>query len=111
MTRRTPFLESVLQDLRYSFRTLRRDVAFTTFAVLIVGLGIGASATIFSVVNALLLRPLPFRDPERLVWVANHDTAGLSGQTTQVGALLDLRERNRSFSDVAAYFAFYGVGD
>src|SRR5689334_1640523 len=103
MTGRPPFLESVLQDLRYSFRTLRRDVAFTTFAVLIVGLGIGASATVFSVVNVLLLRPLPFSDPERLVWIANKDTAGLSGQTTQVGALLDLRERNRSFSDVAAY--------
>src|SRR5262245_46063244 len=111
MTSRPSVLESVLQDLRYSLRTLRRDVAFTTFAVLIVGLGIGASATVFSVVNALLLRPLPFRGPERLVWVSNHDVAGLSGQTTQVGALLDLRERNRSFSDLAAYFAFYGVGD
>jgi predicted permease len=101
----------LLHDLRFTFRTLRRDIAFTVFAVLIVGLGIGASATVFSVVNALLLRPLPFREPERLVWVANKDTAGLSGQTTQVGALLDLRERNQSFSDLAAYFAFYGVGD
>ena len=108
---RPRILETVLQDLRYSFRMLGRDVAFTTFAVLIVGLGIGASATVFSVLNALLLRPLPFQNPERLAWVANHDTAGLSGQTTQVRALLDLRERNRSFSDLAAYFAFYGVGD
>jgi predicted permease len=102
---------SISQDLRYTFRTLRRDRAFTTFAILIVGLGIGASATVFSVVNALLLRPLPFRDPQQLAWIANHDTSGLSGQTTQVGHLLDLRERNRSFSDLAAYFAFYGVGD
>src|SRR5580704_6321634 len=102
---------SILQDLRYTFRTLRRDSGFTTFAVLIVGLGIGASATVFSVVNTLLLRPLPFREPERLVWIANHDTSGLSGQTTQVDYLLDLRERNRSFSDMAGYFAFYGVGD
>jgi predicted permease len=100
-----------LQDLRYALRTLRRDAGFTLFAILIVGLGIGASATVFSVVNTLLLRPLPFRDPARLVWIANHDTAGLSGQTTQVGALLDLRERARSYSDLAAYFAFYGVGD
>ena len=59
-----PFLDTLLQDLRYTFRTLRRDAGFTTFAVLVVGLGIGASATIFSVVNALLLRPLPFADPE-----------------------------------------------
>jgi predicted permease len=104
-------LDSVLQDLRYTFRTLRRDSGFTTFAVLIVGLGIGASATVFSVVDALLLRPLPFREPERLVWIVNHDTGGLSGQTTQVGHLIDLREHNRSFADMAGYFAFYGVGD
>ncbi|MBZ5620852.1 MAG: ABC transporter permease [Acidobacteriia bacterium] len=110
-TRRLPALDSILQDLRYTFRTLRRDSGFTTFAVLIVGLGIGASATVFSVVDALLLRPLPFHEPERLVWIANHDTSGLSGQTTQVGHLLDLREHNQSFSDIAGYFAFYGVGD
>jgi predicted permease len=110
-TRRLPALDSIVQDLRYTFRTLRRDSGFTTFAVLIVGLGIGASATVFSVVNTLLLRPLPFHEPERLVWIANHDTSGLSGQTTQVGHLLDLRELNRSFSDLAGYFAFYGVGD
>ena len=103
--------DSLLQDLRYAFRTLRRDAGFTSFAVLIVGLGIGASATVFSVANALLLRPLPFRDPGSLVWIANHDTAGLSGQTTQVGAMLDLRQRSRSFSEITAYFAFYGVGD
>src|SRR5580658_4715576 len=106
-----PAPDSILQDLRYTFRTLRRDAGFTTFAVLIVGLGIGASATVFSVVDALLLRPLPFREPERLVWIANHDTSGLSGQTTQVGYLIDLRERSKSFADLAGYFAFYGVGD
>ncbi len=59
--------DSLLQDLRYTFRTLRRDAGFTAFAVLIVGLGIGASATVFSVANALLLRPLPFTDPGSLV--------------------------------------------
>ncbi|MGA2592200.1 MAG: ABC transporter permease, partial [Bryobacteraceae bacterium] len=110
-TRGLSALDSVLQDLRYTFRTLRRDSGFTAFAVLIVGLGIGASATVFSVVDALLLRPLPFSEPERLVWITNHDTGGLSGQTTQVGHLLDLREHNRSFVDLAGYFAFYGVGD
>ncbi len=101
----------LLQDLRYTFRTLRRDAGFAAFAILIAGLGVGASVTVFSVVNALLIRPLPFQDPQQLVWLMNHDTAGLSGQTTQVGHLLDLRERNRSFSDLGAYFAFYGVGD
>src|SRR5947209_4618508 len=104
-------LDAFFQDLRYAFRTMRRDTGFATFAILIVGLGIGASSTLFSVVNTLLLRPLPFRDAERLVWLANHDSSGLSGQTTQVGYLLDLRERSRSFAGLAAYFAFYGVGD
>ena len=108
---RLPALESLFQDLRYSFRTLRRDSGFAAFAILIVGLGIGASATVFSVVNTLLLRELPFREPGRLTWIANHDTSGLSGQTTQVGHMLDLREHSRSFSDLAGYFAFYGVGD
>jgi len=107
-----PALDTILQDLRYTFRTLRRDSGFTTFAVLIVGLGIGASATVFSVVDALLLRPLPFHEPERLAWIANWDTSGaLSGQTTQVGHFLDLKKLNRSYSDMAGYFAFYGVGD
>ena len=102
---------SLGQDLRYTFRTLRRDAGFAMFAIAIAGLGIGASSTVFSVVNTLLLRPLPFADPERLVWIANHDTSGLSGQTTQVGHMLDLRERTQSMSAVAGYFAFYGVGD
>lgn len=104
-------VESVVQDLRYAVRTLRRDAGLAVFAILIIAFGIGASSTVFSVVNAVLVRPLPFQEPERLVWVANHDRGGLSGQTTQVGYLLDLRQRNRSFADVAGYFAFYGVGD
>jgi predicted permease len=108
---RLSFLDTILQDLRYAFRTLRRDKGFAAFAILIAGLGIGASCTVFSVLNTLLLHTVPFREPERLVWVANHDDSGLSGQTTQVGAFLDLRERSRSFSDLAAYFAFYGMGD
>jgi predicted permease len=107
-----PTLDSVLQDLRYAFRALRRDAAFATFAILVVGLGVGASSTVFSIVNAVLIRPLPFRNPDRLVWIVNHEeNSDLSGQTTQVGHFLDLREQNQSFSDLAAYFAFYGVGD
>jgi predicted permease len=102
---------SLLQDLKYTFRTLGKDALFTTFAVLIIGLGIGASTTLFSVVNTLLLRPLPFKDPARLAWVTNYKTGGLSGATTQVGIFQDIRARNQSFSDMAAYFAFYGVGD
>ena len=104
-------LDSFRQDLRYTLRTLTRDPAFTAFAILIVGLGIGASATVFSVVNTLLIRPLPFASPDRLVWITNHDVSGLSGQTTQVNHFLNLREQNQSFAGLAAYMAFYGVGD
>lgn len=92
------------QDLRYAFRGMRRDAAFTAFVILIAGLGIGASSTVFSVVNALLLRPLPFRDPGRLVWIANQEWS------TQVSNFLDLREQNRSFSDLAGWGS-HGTGD
>jgi predicted permease len=101
----------LLQDLRYTVRTMRRDPAFAAFVVLIAGLGIGASSTVFSVVNTLLLRPLPFAEPDQLVWIANRDTSGMSGQTTQAGHMLDLRERTQTLSALAGYFAFYGVGD
>ena len=104
-------MSAFLQDLRYTLRTLRRDAGFAAFVVAIVGLGIGATTTVFSVVNAVLLRPLPFSQPKQLVWIVNHQTTGLSGQTTQVGHMLDLRERTRAFSAVAGYMAFYGVGD
>ncbi|SPE31087.1 conserved membrane hypothetical protein [Candidatus Sulfopaludibacter sp. SbA3] len=104
-------MDGLLNDLRYTFRTLRRDAGFAAFAILIVGLGIGASSTLFSVVNAMLIQPLPFQDPSRLVWLANHDTTGLSGQTTQVDYLLDLQQQAHSFTDLGGYFAFYGVGD
>jgi predicted permease len=109
----TPFLENLRRDVRHAVRTLWRDKGFAAFAILIVGLGVGASCTIFSVVNTLLIRPLPFRDPERLVWIANHEdeTNDMSGKTSQTDYLLDLRAKNQSFEDLAAYFAFYGLGD
>jgi predicted permease len=112
-TRSLPFLESLAQDLRYALRTLRRDVGFATFTILIVGLGVGASCTIFSVVNTLLVHPLPFREPASLAWMANHDdaTGDMSAKTTQVDHFLDMRAQSQSFSDMAAYMAFYGVGD
>jgi len=106
-------LENLRRDVRYAVRTLWRDAGFAAFAILIVGLGVGASCTIFSVVNTLLIRPLPFRDPGKLVWMANHrdDTNDMSGKTVQVNYLLEYREKNQSFEDMAAYFAFYGLGD
>src|SRR5262249_10134900 len=78
------WMSDLLQDLRLLFRGIGRDAGFTAFTILIAGLGIGASSTVFSVVNALLLRPLPFRDPGRLVWLSNGSPNG-EEWTAQVG--------------------------
>ncbi|HEX3119562.1 MAG TPA: ABC transporter permease, partial [Candidatus Acidoferrum sp.] len=108
-----PFLEVLSQDVKYALRTLRRDKAFAIFAILIAGLGVGASCTVFSVVNTLLIHKLPFKDPDRLAWIANNtdETDNMSGKTSQVDHFKDLRDKTQSFSEMAAYFAFYGVGD
>jgi predicted permease len=100
------WINDLAQDLRYSLRGMRRDPGFTAFTILITGLGIGASSTVFSVVNAMLLRPLPFRDPGRLVWISN----GNDATVTQTEHYSDLRKLNRSFSDLAG-FAVWGVGN
>jgi putative ABC transport system permease protein len=100
----------MMQDLRYTFRTMRREPGFCTVAVLTLALGIGANTAIFSVVNTLLLRPLPFRDAGRLVWIANTGTSGLSGATTKVANYRDWRGMNQSFEDLTAYFAFSDYG-
>src|SRR3954451_5770420 len=101
------WIRDLAQDLRYAFRGMRRNTGFATFTILIAGLGIGASSTVFSVVNALLLRPLPFRDPGRLVWITNGDDY----TSTQTEHYADLRELTRSFSDLAGYNAWVAVGD
>src|SRR5262249_54406739 len=92
------WIHDLALDLRHAFRAMRRDAGFTTFVILIAGLGIGASSTVFSVVNAVLLRPLPFHHPERLVWIENQPWMNI-----QVSHFLDLRERNKSLSDLAGF--------
>jgi len=112
-SRGLPFLDILMQDLRYTFRTLRRDRAFTLVAVLILGLGIGANIAIFSVVDTILLRPLPFFNPQRLVWVEGPQKAGqgLSNMTYSVDAFDEYQRRNRTLEGVTAYMPFYGPSD
>ena len=105
------WMDTVKQDLKYSIRTLRREAGFSTFAILIVGLGIGATATVFSVVNAVLLRPLPFSNPASLVWLSNIADDGVAEWRTQVSHFLDLKTRSQSLADLTGYYAYYGVGD
>jgi predicted permease len=112
-TRRTslPLVESLARDVRFACRALRRDATVATFAILIAGLGIGASTTVFSIVQALLFRPLPFAEPDRLVWIANGDSENLSAQTVQVSNLLELTEQSRSYTGIAGFYPFYAPGD
>jgi predicted permease len=98
-------LESFFQDLRYGLRGMRRNAGSTIFAILIVGLGIGGASIVFSVVNALLLRPLPFRDPAQLVWISNES------YSTQSEHFVDLRAQSKSFSDIAGWSGAYNAGD
>jgi len=105
-------VDILVQDLRYTFRTLGRDRVFTLIAVLILALGIGANIAVFSVVNTILLRPLPFNAPQQLVWITGaNGKSGLSSVTYSVDAYQEFQEQNRSFQDVTAYFAFFSGAD
>jgi hypothetical protein len=75
-----------------------------------IALGVGASLTVFSLVDALFLRPLPFGDPSRLVWVSNTGGDGVSEYRIQAAHLVDLRARARSMADLAGYDAFESIG-
>jgi len=102
-----PWLEVLLQDLRFTFRTLGRDRGFTVIAVIILGLGIGANITVFSVVNTILLRPLPFHNPQELVRIlSKDDRGGESSMTYSTDATEAFQRRNQSFQEVSGYFAF-----
>ncbi|HVW85637.1 MAG TPA: ABC transporter permease, partial [Bryobacteraceae bacterium] len=107
-TRGLPAMDVLLQDLRFSLRTLRRDRAFAAVVIMVLGLGVGANVAVFSVVNTMLLRPLPFGDADRLVWFAtNGGKGGLSEQTYTVSAFEEFRKHNRSFQDVTSYQTFF----
>jgi predicted permease len=97
-------MEGLKQDVRYAMRALRRGPGFTLVAILVLGAGIGATATIFSGVHAVLLAPLPFDEPDRLValWERNPDF-GWEQVDAAPANVLDWRERVEAFADVAAY--------
>lgn len=97
-------METLLQDIRYSLRMLRKSPSFTAVAVIALALGIGATSAIFSVVHAVLLRPLPFKDPARLVRIwGKYDAQGIPKNWISGPELLDLKEQSQSFEDISAY--------
>ncbi len=105
-------VEILMQDVKYTLRTLWRAPGFTIVAVLILGLGIGSNVAVFSVVNTLMLRPLPFPNAQELVWIAPPPTkCGLSCATYSTDAYDEFRMGSRSYQDVTGYFAFSSAGN
>ena len=95
-------MELLVQDLRYAIRMLTKKPGFAAMAILTFALGVGANAAIFSVVNAVLLRPLPYPQPGRIVAV--WETRSAEGRSRVTPAnFLDWRERTRAFKDIAAF--------
>jgi putative ABC transport system permease protein len=98
-----PFMETLVQDSRYAFRMLRKNRGFTTFAILTLALGIGANTAIFSVVCAVVLKPLPYPDSGRLFNVFQEESQDATVKTGWSHLnFVDLREQNGVFSEIAA---------
>src|SRR4030095_8217742 len=98
-------MDILLKDVRYAVRSLWKHPGFAFMAVITLALGIGANTAIFSVCNAVLLRPLPFKDSERLVMAWNRGAEAAGGDRTPlaVADLLDWRAQSRSFENIGAY--------
>ena len=98
------FMETLWQDLRFGARVLWKNPGFTIVAVLTLALGIGANTAIFSIVNAVVLRPLPYKDPDRIMLLlGNNPQRELTQNAVAPPDFLDWRAQSRSFSEMAAY--------
>src|SRR5246127_1731717 len=106
------WLERLLRDLKYGVRTLWRSPSFSIVSVLVMALGIGATTSLCTIVRAVLLRPLPFRDPGRLVMLYDHfrhDERGDGFNTVAAGDYRDWRAQSHGFEDMAAMRGYGGI--
>src|SRR5437660_1182480 len=98
------FMDALLKDVRYTFRCLFKQPAFTVIAVLTLALGIGANSAIYSVVNALLVKPLPFSDLDRIVALWDHvPSRGVERNEVALADYLDWRAQNQTFEQLGVY--------
>src|SRR4029453_9438058 len=95
-------MRTILKDIRYGIRSLARHPGFAAIALITLALGIGANTAIFSVVNAVLLRPLPYNDPDHLVWLWDTQPQ-LATAPTSLPDFIDWRDQNESFEFLAAF--------
>jgi putative ABC transport system permease protein len=93
--------EQLLRDVRYGIRTLRRTPGFAFIAILVMALGIGANVALFTVVRGVLLKPLPFKQPDRLMMLYESDLKGDSHNVVAGGIYAEWKKQNRSFSNLA----------
>src|ERR1044071_3025659 len=95
-------MDSIIKDIRYGVRGLLKRPGFTVIALVALALGIGANTAIFSLVNAVVIRPLPFPDPDRLVWVFGNIRNGGNRASVSPPDFLDYRSQNKTFEQFAA---------
>ncbi|MGA2651212.1 MAG: ABC transporter permease [Terracidiphilus sp.] len=106
------WLEQLVRELKYGTRTLLGSPGFSLVSVLVMALGIGATTSLFTIVRAVLLRPLPFRDPSKLVMLYEHfrqSTGGDGFNTVAPGDYRDWRNQSRAFEDMAAMRGYGGI--
>ena len=102
-------MEGSLKDLRFGARTLKRNPGFAAITILVIALGVGANTAIFSVVNAVLLQPLPFKDSDRLVVLSEEMPNTGERMSISFPSFLDWRAQVRSFDAMAGYRSYAGT--